>query len=240
MSSPREYQEKRMCNAVIDYHNGQEQVMEEVYPELMPFCLRVAAKTCDRYITEEDEESSIARLAILETFSKYSPERGAFYPFLGRVVRNRIIDYKRREKKMTIIPFSHLSSQKDINGLVDDSFFDHIIEDLDRKKEIEEFKALLAEFNISFMELAKTSPRQAAAREKARRVVEIISADPELTRQVLEKKLLPAKALQDKYNISSKLLDRYRKYIIAGVIILTCGYSSLAPYVTPSGGRQDG
>lgn len=240
MPYPHDALENRMYEAVRAYRNGNKGVIDEVFSDVLPFCLRVASKTCDRYIHEEDEEASIAGLSILEAFEKYDPDRGSFLPYLGRVVRTRIIDYKRREKKHAVIPFSHLIHAKDVNTLVDDSFFDDIIDELDRKNEIENLRIILAEFDISFAELARVSPAQNAVREKAKQVIHIISSSPELSNQVLEKKMLPAKTLRDTYNINTKLLDRYRKYIIAGVIIMTHEFSSLAPYVLPSGGKIDG
>ncbi|HBQ87173.1 MAG TPA: hypothetical protein DD811_11960 [Syntrophomonas sp.] len=240
MPYPQQTLEKRMHEAAQKYQSGSDQVIEEVYHDLMPFCLRVASRTCNRYIDEGDEEASIANFSILEAFEKYSPERGAFLSYLGRVVRNRIIDYKRREKKKTIIPISNLIKLENIDTLVDDTFFDSILEDMDRQKEIEDLRALLDGYNISFADLVKTSPGHAGSREKVRHVIEIISSDSEFSRQVLENKTLPAKVLKEQHNISTKLLDRYRKFIIAGVIIIAHDFSYLVPYVLPSGGKKDG
>lgn len=59
-----------------DYHNGDKEALNNIYEHLMPFCLRVSSKTCGRYITDHDEEASIARLAILEALEKYDPAKG--------------------------------------------------------------------------------------------------------------------------------------------------------------------
>lgn len=239
MPYPRQALEKRIHEAAQSYQNGSEHAIEDVYNDLLPFCLRVASKICNRYIDERDEEASIANLSILESFEKYNPERGNFLSYLGRVTRNRIIDYKRREKKQ-IIPFSDLINAQNINTLVDDTFFDDILEELGRQKEIDSLRRLLNDYSISFIDLVKISPGQNNARERARQVIQIISSNLQLSRQVLEQKTLPAKELREKYDISTKFLDRYRKYIIAGVIIMTHDFSCLVPYVLPSGGKENG
>ncbi|MEN6327363.1 MAG: sigma factor, partial [Syntrophomonas sp.] len=227
--------ESRINTALERYKAGQEGIIEEIYPELLPFCLRVASKTCNRFITIQDEEASIAQIAILEVFKKYNPERGSFYSFLGTVIRNRIIDYRRKENRSHNIPFSSLEDNEGaLHDIVDDDFFTTIIDDLARQQEIERFKKMLGDYQISFEDLVKVSPRQAGAREKAKKIAWLIKENDELREYLIGKKLLPAKTLQDRFNIDHKILDRYRKYIIAGVLILNYEFAYLQPYVFPA------
>lgn len=237
MSSSTEIlSESRINSALERYKAGQEGVIEEIYPELLPFCLRVASKTCNRYITIQDEEASIAQISILEVFEKYNQERGSFYSFLGTVIRNRIIDYRRKENRLHNISFSHFNNDEgDLHDIVDDDFFSTIIDDLARQQEIKQFKKVLEDFQISFEDLVKVSPRQAGAREKAKKIAWLIKENDELREYLLEKKLLPAKLLKDRFKIDRKILDRYRKYIIAGVLILNYDFTYLQPYIFPAG-----
>ncbi|PKM77470.1 MAG: hypothetical protein CVU90_06380 [Firmicutes bacterium HGW-Firmicutes-15] len=235
MSSPGEkLLNSKITEALERYQAGDERALEDIYDDLLPFCLRVASKTCNRYITIQDEESSIAQISILEAFQKYQPDRGSFYSFLGQVIRNRIIDFKRRENKSQSIPFSDLGDNKDAyNEPVDDDYFEKILDDLDRQQEIEKFKNMLSEYQISFEDLYKVSPRHSGAREKAMKVAGLIARSSELSKHLLVKKSLPARVLEEKFDINHKLLDRYRKYIIAGVLILKYEFSYLKPYVLP-------
>ncbi len=235
MSSPGgKLLDSKIAEALVRYQAGDKLAIENIYDDLLPFCLRVASKTCNRYITIQDEESSIAQIAILEAFDKYQPDRGSFYYFLGQVIRNRIIDYKRRETKSRTISFSDLGDNKDTYiEPVDDDYFEKILDDLDRQQEIEKFKNMLGEFQISFEDLYKVSPRHSGAREKAMKVAGLIAQSSELSEHLLMKKSLPARVLEEKFDINHKLLDRYRKYIIAGVLILKYEFSYLKPYVLP-------
>jgi RNA polymerase sigma factor len=213
---------------------GQQGVIDEIYPELLPFCLRVASKTCNRFITIKDEEASIAQISILEVFEKYNPERGSFFSFLGTVIRSRIIDYKRKESRMHNISFSNLEDEGALKDVLDEVFFTTIIDDLARQQEIEVFKKVLGDFQISFEDLVKVSPRRHGAREKAKKIAWLIKEDDELREFLLEKKMLPAKVMQDRFKIDHKILDRYRKYIIAGVLILNYDFTYLKPYIFPA------
>jgi len=235
MSSPGgNLQNINIAETLAKYKDGDKQAFEDIYEMLLPFCLRVAAKTCNRYITIQDEEASIAQISIMEAFEKYQPDRGSFYAYLGQVIRNRIIDYKRRENRSPAIPFSDLeANQSGYSEQMDDDYFEKILDDLDRQREIDKFKKMLGEYQISFEDLYKASPRQSGAREKAIHVAGLIAASREMSDHLLVKKSLPAKILEEKFNINHKLLDRYRKYIIAGVLILKYEFSHLKTYVLP-------
>ena len=179
MYSPKQTNLNRMLDQVWkDYHNGNKEALNNIYEHLMPFCLRVCSNTCGRYITDHDEEASIARLAIIETLEKYDPARGSGLVFLGQTIRTRIIDYKRKEKKHSLLPITFLTSKETrLTGAVDDYFFEEILDNLARSQEIEKLKYILGGFNISFEDLVQVSPRQARSRQKVNRVIDIILAN---------------------------------------------------------------
>lgn len=235
MSSPGgKLLDSRISQVLARYQLGDDAAIEDIYNDLLPFCLRVASKTCNRYINMQDEEASIAQISIMEACQKYNPERGSFYAFLGQVIRNRIIDYKRRENKQRTINFSELNGNRDIfQEPADEDCFEDILDDLVRQQEIEQFKELLGEYQISFEDLCKVSPKYSSAREKAIKVACIIAQNHELSEHLLVKKSLPASDLMKRFSISNKVLDRYRKYIIAGVLVLKYDLSYLKPYVLP-------
>jgi RNA polymerase sigma factor len=225
--------ESKVREAWQDYQDGDGYALDRLLEMLAPFCLRVASKTCCRIITNSDDEASIARMAIIEALGKYDSAQGVFLVYLGRVIRNRIIDYKRKESKRRTIPFSLLGSSDRIPaGEVDDSFFAEVVDDLARRQEIEKLQGLLAEYSISFADLLKASPGQEKTREKAKQIALWIAGDEELRSHLLEKKLLPLRAMEGKWPVNRKLADRYRKFIIAAVLIHSYEFPYLQTYVT--------
>ncbi|NLT19744.1 MAG: hypothetical protein GXY16_01955 [Syntrophomonadaceae bacterium] len=217
-----------------DYHNGDKEALNNIYEHLMPFCLRVSSKTCGRYITDHDEEASIARLAILEALEKYDPAKGSGLVFLGQTIRTRIIDYKRKEKKHSLLPITFLTRNgSSLTEEVDDGFFEEILDDLARSQEIERLKYLLGDFNIGFEELVQVSPRQTRSRQNANRIIDIIVANDELSNYLMEKKMLPMKELEETWQVNRKLADRYRKYIITAVIIQLNDFPYLKSFILP-------
>jgi len=229
--------EKNEINDVVNkcinkYQAGDQSALEYVYDDLLIFCVRVISKTCGRYINRDDEEAGIIPNVMLDVLEKYDSGRGSFMVYLGQAVRNRTIDRMRKEKRMSSIPISSLDAEFK-EPSIDNVYFENIIDDIARRQEILKFKKLLADFNLGFEELAQVSPRQAKTREKAQLAAWLIAQDSDLKAFLLKKRVLPNKVLEEKYNINRSILDRYRKYIIAAVLIIVNDFSYLKPYVLP-------
>ncbi|KUG05315.1 rna polymerase sigma-54 factor rpon [hydrocarbon metagenome] len=218
------------------YSAGNENAIEDIYPEIMPFCLRVCSKTCGRYINENDEESSIARFSILEAFDTYDPDKGRILGYLGRVIRSRIIDYKRSEKKRQAISIWEIQNDKNGIEIVRDSSIEDIVDEMARKQEIDIFSHILQSYDICFNELAKNSPRHNKTREEAKQIAWKIASEEAYREYLLDKKKLPVKMLEEREMVSRKLVDRYRRYIIANALIIIYDLAYLKPYVLPSKG----
>lgn len=222
--------ENRVYRGWKEYDAGNINAIEDIYPELIPFCLRVCSKVCGRFINDNDEESSIARLSILEAFASYDPNKGKILVYLARVIRNRIIDFKRSEKKKQAFSLWELEAGLPI---VQDRQIDDIVDELARKQEIDGFSLILQAYNISFGELARCSPRQNKTREAAKRIALKIASEPQYKSHLLEKKQLPIKLLEEREMVSRKLVDKYRRYIIANALIIIYDFSYLKSYVLP-------
>lgn len=217
-----------------DYQHGDKSALDELFAGLMPFCLKVCSKTCGYYVNEFDEEASISRLAMIEALERYDPDKGAFLFFLGQVIRSRIIDLKRKEKKHSLIPFTFLSQNgSHLTEIVDERFFEEIIDDLARKEEISRLKKILQDYDICFEDLANASPRQPKSRHNAQYIAGLLANEPQLRSYLLERKMIPIKELEEKWKINRKIVDRYRKFIITTAIIQIYDFPYLQNYLLP-------
>ena len=95
--------------------NGGHELVEQVYAaktdpdaadslirQYMGFLRAETAKYLHRAPIEgQDEELSIVLLAFYEAILGYKKNRGAFLAYASRGIRNRLIDYYRKEKKHT-------------------------------------------------------------------------------------------------------------------------------------------
>ena len=227
----------RSC--VQRYQAGDKNALDDVYEHLSQFCLRVISKTCSKYINPNDEEAGIIANVILDALEKYHFDRGSFMVYLGQAVRNRTIDGLRKEKRIPSVTVYSLDADIMPSG-TEKVFFEDIIDDIARKQEIHVFEQLLASFELSSGELVNVSPRQSKTREQAQRAAWLIAQDSELSSYLIAKGMLPHKVLEEKFNLNRGILDRYRKYIIAAVLIHVNDLGYLKPYVLPvlEGGEQ--
>ncbi|MGI5912987.1 MAG: sigma factor [Syntrophomonadaceae bacterium] len=220
-------------NAWQEYHYGNKNILNDFYPGIIPFCLRVSSKTCGKYIEEFDEEASITRMAIFEAMEKYDPQKGGFLFYLARVVRNRTIDHQRREKQKPV-PFSFLKNRFFLERDIGQGEIEDILDDLSRQEEIQRFSNMLGEFKINFKDLVGMAPKQQRTRGNALSIAWLIVKDEELCNRLFRSKTLPLKELESKYTINRKTADKYRKYIIAAVLILVNDFPLLKNYIEPS------
>lgn len=233
--------EKITVSVWRQYKEGNTDAIEDRYDQIMSYCLRVCSRTCGRYIDDSDEEASIARMAMLEAFDKYEPQRGNLLLYLGYVIRNRIIDYKRSEEKRHHTPLSAFNSDDPrlLRGDEQDQA-EQILNDLARKQDIDRFQAALQHYDIELEDLVKGSPRQKKTLEAALKVAHMIAQDSEMCDYLQEKKMIPIRMLEKQHNANRKIIDRYRKFIIASTLIIIHDIQSLKPYLSNwKGGRKN-
>jgi len=218
--------------SVQRYQAGEKEALDDIYQHLTQFCLRVISKTCGKYINPDDDEAGIISNVILDALDKYNFDRGSFTVYLGQAVRNRTIDELRKEKRRPSVTVSSLDTDI-LSSRTEEAVFEDIIDDIARKQEIQAFEQLLVPFELDFGELVNVSPRQSKTRVQAQRAAWLIAQDSELSSYVITKGMLPHKLLEKKFNLNRSILDRYRKYIIAAMLIHVHSLGYLKPYVLP-------
>jgi|SRR6056297_3608841 len=202
-----------------------------------PFIFSTIKEFKGRYIDETDELSTVGMLAFKEAVDSFDPEKGNFYSFAKRVIKLRLIDHYRKNKKRNekIIPI--LEDMEHKNKLskieIDYSVEKYLKEEESklRKEEIKEFIEELNEFDISLKELEKLSPRKKELKEMYYRSSEYVIKNENLYNNFIESHRLPAKEISKELIINRKQLDRGRKYIISLIILKKGNYKMLSEYI---------
>ena len=115
MYSPEQTNLNRMLDQVWkDYHNGNKEALNNIYKHLMPFCLRVCSNTCGRYITDHDEEASIARLAIIETLKNMTLPKVQAWFFSDRLSEPALLIISVKRKNIVCCPLHFLLVKKPV------------------------------------------------------------------------------------------------------------------------------
>ncbi len=211
--------EERVATAAKD-----KKLKNELIGEYRNFILSSASKTLKRSVTDSDDEFMTAMIAFNEAIDSYDQSKGKFLSFAAMIIRNRLIDELRRNSRNKAATFSELENE---NGTP----FDIPSNDnRDIKWEIDAFKDELAEFGISFFELAGVSPKSRKTKRCCFDAVNYIINDDKLLKTVINKHILPVKEVSEGVPLGRKTLERHRKYIIAAVIIVTGDYPEISAY----------
>ena len=208
--------------------------------------LRIASRAKHRFVTKSDDEWSIALCAFSRAIDTYVPERGAFLPYAETLIKRSLIDAHRsearRENEFAVPP-------KAFDGETDDDGENPVLgvvvqmsnraQDTRLKDEIAALGAQLKAFGFSFFDLTECSPSQQRTRLACAKAVRALLARPEDIEAMVRTRKLPMKNLIRFDGISEKLLNRYRRYIVASIVILTGEYPILAEYIRNSGRGED-
>lgn len=203
--------------------SGDATAREDLIASRRDFVRRIACHCAGRALAwENDDELSIALAAFAEALDSYDADRGAsFDGFAGAVIRNRLIDYWRRERR---------SRGESLDDLRERAGFEpaapgvlgagHDVDPInERAIEIAELQKRLLTYGLSFDDLVRASPKHADTRASLMRAAEALTGAPELLARFRERKQLPLQELSELTRLSRKVLERGRRYIVALAVV---------------------
>lgn len=196
----------------------------------IPFIRAESSKFMGKICTESDDEFSIAMIAFHEAILGYSRDRGAFLKYAALLIRNRLIDYKRKESKhQGMLSLDEASGDDDSRSLLEQLPDDRDVYEESRnleatQQEIAELAAVMGRFGVSFADVADHSPRQERTRQTCLKAIGYAMENRELLDELLDTGKLPMTKLVTGSGSDRKTLERHRKYVLAMLLIQTNGY----------------
>jgi len=230
---------------------GDDSARNDLLRSYAPFALSVASRVIGKFVRlGEDDESTVALVALDEAAKVFNPERGNFLGFARQVIRRRVIDHLRREGRASReIPAGAMRpawEQDEDGGPGSLQPLDRAIAELAareheegeaRHHEVLAYTEELKEYGIELEELERVAPRHQDARENAARVARRLVADPQLCQYLFRRRQLPLRELETMDGLGRKSLERHRKYIIALALIMMGDYEYLAGYLRADPGE---
>ncbi len=206
---------------------------DDLIGQYMPFIKSETSKFIKRPPQEgRDEELSVAMIAFHEAIQNYDREKGAFLPLASTLIRNRLIDHWRSNKKHQDVISIESSVYSDDEG--ETTIADQLEDDSDveaeytnlaaTQAEIEELSKQMAEYDVSITDVAENCPKQERTIEACQQAIQAAKKDPSIIDDLLRTKRLPLKKIIEQTGVAKKTLERHRKYVIALLLIYSNGY----------------
>lgn len=201
------------------------------------FILKTANNVTGKYVTKSDDQWSVSLSAFHEAIEAYSYEKGNFLSFSELVIKRRLFDYIKKQSKhfceITINPhiFESESEEEDANLKQEVMSKVAIKHDNDAKLEIEAISEILRGYGFSFFDLVNVSPKAKKTKLVCAKAILYITQNYILLDDMKRSKLLPIKVLENNLKLPRKILERHRKYIIAGAEIISGDYPILSEYL---------
>ena len=202
--------------------------------------LKIASRMTGRFITKSDDEWSIALFAFNKAIDTYSEDKGDYMAYSKVLINNALIDYKRSESRHSaeVLYDPGVLEGEDAGPIYEiltrestDTEEKHLVNN-DLKDEIDEVNDRLRTYGFSFFDVAGSSPKSSKTRKECGKAILHIVENKELLDSVLEGGKLPLKQMCGELGISRFTMDRHRKYIVTGVIILSGEFPLISDYLS--------
>lgn len=202
----------------------QDQALRELFIKAhLPFVIHTTSSVIGRYISvENDEAFSVALEGFNQAIDTYKPEISKFETYATTVIRNRIYDFIRQEKKhsQNVALDEQIASQ-----LVMDEPEDNL------RIEIAEYSTILKRFGLSFEELADISPTHKDTRQRAVKVGMSASTFEAIVTEIYRILKLPVNLVLKFVGSTRRFVYLHRHYILSVTLIFTEDLKALQNWI---------
>ena len=209
---------------------GDSRAADQLIRQYLPFIKSETARFLKRPPDESQDELNIAMFAFYESILSYRTEKGSFLMLASTAIRNRLIDYARKEQRhKSLISLELPSSQDDSRSLGEQlsdrsDKMNEVLQITAARTEIEEFSHQLESFGLTLSDIADNCPRQERTMEACMKVLDYAKSHPQVLVQMIHSKKLPLAQLATGSGTERKTLERHRKYLVAILLAYTNGF----------------
>lgn len=209
--------------------------LETLIEDYLPFIKKEISRFGAMEIDYHDR-LSIGMLVFMNCVRQYETSRGDFLVYAGASIRNRMRDEGKKHARHSrrFIHFGLAREEAaDPRPEAEMALQDYSRQSEQRQlaEEIAELTEALAYYGINFEELQAISPKQKRSREQCMAFAMAIVPDKELMRTLRRTRRLPQAHLAELFGVSLKTIEKYRRYVIALVVILSGDYPSIRGFL---------
>lgn len=219
---------QRIASLVASARTGDRDAREELIGFHLPFIRQVANRVAHKALDwQNSDELSIALMAFNEALDHYESNRGAgFLTFATTVIRNRLMDYYRKEARVPQPLAATVNLEEPGLELAPSELqeawnrWELEQEEQRTAQEIDLLVDELSRYGISLADLAAASPKHRDTKATLLRVVRILLSQSDLMQAFKRSRQLPLKELELLTGVSRKVLETGRRYIVAVTVVM--------------------
>lgn len=187
------------------------------------FIYSVAANICKKNLQwENDDELSVALIAFNNACESYVKDKGNFFSYSKVIIRNALIDYFRKNSNNPYLAFDGENSKFEyLDAKNSMTNYEIEQENIKRLEEIKLFNDELKKYGLSFDVLAKSSPSHKDTKDNLLNLAFICSNEPSILEYIHKSKMLPVKQICILTNSNRKIIEKWRRYILALILIFS-------------------
>lgn len=225
---------------VKSIQDGDEHDKNNLIKEYIPFIKKVLSNQLGSYVQVENDDSfSVGLMAFDEAIEKYDENRGNFLTFASMVIKSRLIDQFRREsRRSNEVYFSQLQVDDDDNYSDNIMAVDSFEVSMETKLDLASLIHNMNDFGVSLDDLIVDGPKHEDTRMMAIKIGKYVFQQRELCEKFLRTKNLPTSDIMKDLNVSKKIVQRSRKFIIAIILILESDLDTLKKYISDGERRE--
>lgn len=211
----------------------------------LPFIKSETAKFIGRIPVEgHDDELSIAMFAFYEAMMAYSAEKGAFLPLASVAIKNRLIDYTRKEAKHKGVISYDADKNEEGKSLIDDiadesDEHNEVVMRSAAKKEIDEYIQHISEYGLELSDIADSCPKQERTINVCMKILGFARKNPHILDELVKSRKLPISAIINGTGAERKTIERHRKYLVAILLAFTNGFEIIREHLHELQKRED-
>lgn len=200
-----------------------------------PYILKTISGVTGKYIdTENSDEYSIGLSAFNEAIDCFDESKGLmFFKFCSLVIKRRVSDYLRHNKKHNkVLPFTYFEEAD--NNNFEQTHLKAENDDLSTfefSDETKSFEKKLNELGINFEDLVRSAPKHKDSKSLCIKIATTIANDKESFVKLEKSGTIQKTELVRTLNINKKTIERNRVFIIAAALIIGNGFHLLRDFL---------
>lgn len=189
---------------------------------------------CNRSLNwENDDELSLGLIAFNTACDNYKEEKGDFFSYARTLIRNALIDFFRKSKNTPSLIFDNEEETMEyIDYKTSMKNFEIEAENNIRAEEIAMLTNELSQYKLNFNSLVEYCPSHKDTRDSLLNLAFQCLKEDLILKYIKEKRLLPVKEIVLYANVNRKFVEKWRRYILTLIIILSNNnYSYIKSYL---------